>query len=148
MVTRKKKHSNKLYFTNRMYTVKRYVFSECCWYFMLNTQSEAKEINDFIKTLYIVSASVCSIKGRHIHPVRHAKHPKQIPQTKHIYNKIKRTTIWFCRGGGGSLAVYVESEYLFPIFWGRQYLFSSNFSTHRPFILRYSLFESDERRII
>ena len=25
---------------------------------------------------------------RHIHPVRHAKHPKQILQTKHIYNKI------------------------------------------------------------
>ena len=49
---------------------------------------------------------------RHIHPVRHAKHPKQILQTKHIYN------IWFCGGGGGDLAVYVESEYLFPIIYG------------------------------
>ena len=30
---------------------------------------------------------------------------------------------------GEGLAVYVESEYLFPIFCGRHYLFSSNFST-------------------
>ena len=29
-------------------------------------------------------------------------------------HKIKRSTIWFC--GGGGLAVYVESEYLFPIY--------------------------------
>ena len=70
---------------------------------------------------------------RHIHPVRHAKHPKQIIQTKHIYNKIKRTTISFCGGGAGVLTVYVESEYLFPIFCGRQYQFSSNF---RIFILK------------
>ena len=37
-------------------------------------------------------------------------------------------------------------KYLFPIFCGRQYLFSSNFN--RPFILRFSLFESDGCRII
>ena len=36
-------------------------------------------------------------------------------------------------GEGGGLAVYVESEYLFPIFCGRQYLFSSNFSTDHLF---------------
>ena len=75
------------------------------------------------KTLYIVSASVCSIKGRHIHPVRHTKHPKQILQTKHTF-----TTKPFDSAGegGGCLAVYDES---FPIFCGRQYLFTSNFST-------------------
>ena len=43
------------------------------------------------------SGSTMNIKHenhyRHIHPVRHAKHPKQILQTKHIYNKINRTTI-------------------------------------------------------
>ena len=39
---------------------------------------------------------------RHIQPVRHARKTdlKQILQTKHFYNKIKRTTIWFCGGGG------------------------------------------------
>ena len=45
---------------------------------------------------------------RHILPVRHAKHPKQILQTKHIYTKIKRTTIWFC-GGGGRVNIYFQS---------------------------------------
>ena len=34
---------------------------------------------------------------------------------------------------GGGLAVYVESEYLFPISCGRQYLFSSNFSKDHLF---------------
>ena len=64
----------------------------------------------------------------------HAKHHTQILQTKHIYNKIKRTTILFCGGGEHmGLAVYVETEYLFPIFCGRQYLFSSNFSTAHLF---------------
>ena len=67
---------------------------------------------------------------RHIHPERHPKHPKQILQTKHIYNKLKRTTSGLCgEEGGVCLAVYVESEYLFPIFCGRRYLFSSNFRT-------------------
>ena len=37
--------------------------------------------------------------------------------------------IYVLRGRGGGLAVYVESEYLFPIFCGRQYLFLSYFST-------------------
>ena len=71
---------------------------------------------------------------RDIHPVRHAKHPKQILQTKHIYSKIERTRIWFCRGGGGGgLTVYVEAEYVFPIFCARQYFFSSNFRTDHLF---------------
>ena len=48
-------------------------------------------------------------------------------EMKHIYNKIKRTTILFC--GEGGLADYVESEYLFWIYCVRQYLFSSKFST-------------------
>ena len=49
--------------------------------------------------------------------------PKRILQTKHIYNKIKRTTIWFCGGGGWGLAVYVESEYLFPSNFSKDHLF-------------------------
>ena len=85
------------------------------------------------KTLYIVSASVCSIKGRHIHPVRYAKHAKQILQTKHTFTTKLRGRPFDSAGDGGSLAVYVESEYLFPIFCGRQYLFSSNFSTDHLF---------------
>ena len=36
-------------------------------------------------------------------------------------------------GKGGGLAVYVESEYLFPIICGRQYSFSSKFSTDHSF---------------
>ena len=43
---------------------------------------------------------------RHIHQVRHAKHPMQILQTKHIYNKIKRTTIWFCGESVTKLELY------------------------------------------
>ena len=68
--------------------------------------------------------------------------PRKTPQANptdetHIYNKIKRTTIWFC-GGGWGVAVYVESEYLFPIFCGRQYLFSSNFSKdHLFYVIAY-----------
>ena len=81
------------------------------------------------QSLYIVSASVCSIKRRHIHPVRHAKHPKQILQTKHTFTTKSRGRPFDSAGERGvGLAVYVESEYLFPIFYGRQYLFSSIFS--------------------
>ena len=66
------------------------------------------------KTLYIVSASVCSIKERHIHPVRHAKHPKQILQTTHTHlqqNYEADHLIHYAGEGGGCLAVYAESEY-------------------------------------
>ena len=45
----------------------------------------------------IVRASICSNKGKHIHPVRHAKHPKQILQTKHTF-----TTFDSAGEGGGS----------------------------------------------
>ena len=68
------------------------------------------------KTLYIVCASVCSIKGRHIRPVKHAKHPKQILQTKHTFTTKLSGCPFDSAGGGGGLAVYVQSEYLFPIF--------------------------------
>ena len=41
----------------------------------------------------------------------------QILQTKHIYKKKKEDDHLILRGrGGGGVAVYVESEYLFPIF--------------------------------
>ena len=56
----------------------------------------------YMKTLYIVSASVCSIKGRHIHPVRHAKHPKQILQTKHTFTTKLRGRPFDSAGEGGS----------------------------------------------
>ena len=36
---------------------------------------------------------------RHYHPVRHAKHPKQILQTKRMQSG--RPYNWFCWGGGG-----------------------------------------------
>ena len=56
------------------------------------------------KTLYIVSASVCSIKGR-------LKTPQANPTDEtHIYNKIKRTTIWFCVGGGRGIWQFMSSR--------------------------------------
>ena len=71
----------------------------------------------------------CTASLRHIHPVRHAKHPKQILQTKHTFTTKLRGRPFDSAGGGGGVAVYVESVYLFSIFCGRQYLFSSNFRT-------------------
>ena len=62
---------------------------------------------------YIVSASVSQIKrnlpflllcvstGKQRSDRPDPPSPKQILRTKHIYNKIKRTTIWFCGWGGG-----------------------------------------------
>ena len=50
---------------------------------------------------------------RHSHTARHAKHPKQILQTKHIYNKIKRTTIWFWGGGGGGILQFMTSQNIY-----------------------------------
>ena len=62
-------------------------------------------------TLYIVSASVCSVKPRHGHPVRHEKHPNQIIQTRHTFTtKLRGRPFVSGGGGGGGLAVNVESE--------------------------------------
>ena len=85
---------------------------------------------------------------RHIHPVRHAKHPKQILRTKHIYNKIKRTTIWFCggRGGGGSGSFCWVKIFISNLLRATIFIFIQ--LQHRPFILRHSLFESDGCSII
>ena len=76
--------------------------------------------------------------------------PRKTPQANptdetHVYNKIKRTTIWFCGGGGsGSLCrvrIFISNLLRATIFIFIQL-------QNRPFILRYSLFESDGCRII
>ena len=44
------------------------------------------------------------VKGlRHIQQIRHVKHPKQMIQTKHIYNKIKGPQFDSAGEGGGGV---------------------------------------------
>ena len=92
--------------------------------------------------IHCKSSSLLNIKGRHIHSERHAKHPKQILQTKHTFTTKLRGPPFDYAGEGGGLAVYVEAELL------RATIFISIQLQQRPFILRYSLFESDGCRII
>ena len=58
---------------------------------------------------------------RHIYPVRLAKHPKQILQTKHTFTTKLRGRPFDSAGEG--LSVYVESEYLFQSFAGDNFIF-------------------------
>ena len=89
--------------------------------------------------------TVCSVKGRHIHPVRLAKHPKQILQTKHTFTKKLRGRPFDSagEGWGGGAWQFMSSQNLL---WATIFIFIK--LQQRPFILRYSLFESDGCRII
>ena len=76
--------------------------------------------------------------------IEHVKMILPLFKCKHRQTKFRPTKALpvFCalydylilRGMGGGLAVYVESEYLFPIFCRRQYLFLSNVSTDHLFL--------------
>ena len=105
---------------------------------MPNQRTSQSKIEDIVHW----SAILCLIKGRHIHPVRHAKHPKQILQTKHKFTTKLRGRPFDFAGEGGGLAVYVKSGFL------RVTIFIFIQLQNRLFILRYSLFESDGCRII
>ena len=82
---------------------------------------------------------------RHIRPVRHAKHPKQILQTKHTFTKKLRGRP-FDSAGEGVLQFMSSQNIYFQSFAGDNII--SIQLQKRPFILRYSLFESDGCRII
>ena len=102
-----------------------YEFISVINYFIFHPQTISFDLRNFIQ--------VCLATLRQIHPVRHAKHPKQILKTKHTFTTKLRGRPFDSSGEGGGLAVYVEAEYLFPIFCGRQYLFPSNFSKDHLF---------------
>ena len=85
---------------------------------------------------------------RHIHPVRHAKHPKPILQTKvnTFTTKIRGRPFHSAGEGGGPCSLCRVRIFISNLLRATIFIFIQ--LHNKPFILRYNQFQSDGCRII